>query len=815
MVTTPQSPPPRQIVIIAPSDVEDEVDTIRGIIDLANSFRPEQPIRPWYWRRDATPGLHVEGPQGVTDEQMRISSADLVIAIFWTRLGTPVGTESSGTLHELNLAWDSWRSIGTPAVWIYFCKRPIPQDALEDSGQFSALRSFRSNLPREQSFWEFTDPDDLETIFANHLGNWLQRNAPSNPPTLPDSEGVLVPPDASRTITRNDQLSHLRRAFAGSPIVCLHGIAGSGKTRLAAQYVSSRQRIRAHSYQPLWYDVADEDTLDDMLSVFPIEYVGSSISSLNRSKTLLATLKLRSQLLVLDDFHRANRVSYAPLLQVARFQPAPSPLLLLSRIALFIPDSIELAVRAWSAPEVSALLEHLGGPELSQSLLTQLTEKTGGLPLAISFFSTLVNQLGHDPNTLLQGELTQTHLTEQWYAEIKAQLTDSELLLLRYFSLAEPYITTPVLNRAEARLRRQERSRAFTRLQTLLLIESRGSSRWAVHPFVAEHTLNDTDDELINRFLRDLSNFSRSGIQNLRPAEITQRSLAAGIRACRYAQRAKDTAQSAAIIRHICGAAKRLGYYRPLRDLCLWHITVESECDPWIKYHYAHCQLILGELQIAVTVLATLQSPDRGSALTFAVARLLAEARSQIGNPETAIIELRRVLAHHPDASRGAMSSYAQARSTLVGLLIETDELSEASLLAIELAREAHETHDERGLAKIAVQLGQIEAHSSLRNAERRFRVAVDKFRSVGDRRGLAWALRNLAKTLLALDGDSYSRARRPAREAMAICSRIGESTTEYGEWLEAVRFRFLNDLATLSLIDRELFRVSNDMGLQ
>ena len=803
----------KRIVVIAPGDVENEVEVVRGAIDLANSFQLGHRLKDWYWLADSTPGLHARGPQGLTDAQMNIADADLVIAIFWARLGTPVLNAASGTVHELQLAWDSWRRTGKPAVWIYFSRQDVPAEAVKDIDQIIALNRFRSDLPKEQRFSEFDDANDLQGVFANHLAIWLRSNNPPLPYSSPGSPGLLAPPpDSPDTVRREDQLRKLRKALTHKPVACLHGIAGSGKTRLAVQYVWWDQRLKEHPSQALWYDIADGDTLEEMLSVFPGEYVGSEdLSIWNRSKQLLTTLKLRGQLLVLDGFHRANRASFTPLLQLARVQLAPASVLILSRLALLQPDTEEISVRSWTTSEVTALLHLLSGPRLPDSLLTQLTSKTGGLPLAITFFSTLVKQFGRDPRSLLRGELTREDSARDWYGDIKAELTQSELSLLRYFSLAEPYITEPVLRRAEARLERTERSHAFTRLQTLLLVESRGPARWAVHPFVAECTLNDTDKEMVNQLLRDLCNFSRAGIRNVRPSELTHKTLAAGIRACRYAQMANDASQSAAIIRHIYGAAKRLGQYRSLRDLCLWQTVNDPACDPWIKYHYAHCQHILGNHQEAVTLLSSLQQEDHGSSLKFAVARVLADARSQIGDPDTAAAELRKALARQPDDDRGSRATYAQARATLARLLIETNQIAEASALAGELARG---TSDDRSLAIIMILLGQIDARSNLRNAEMRFRSATERFRLVNDRRGLAWALCNLAKVLLAQGKDNYPKGRRAAREAMSICSRIGESTSEYREWLETVRPRFYHDVATLSMVDQESSRVDSDMGV-
>jgi tetratricopeptide (TPR) repeat protein len=800
----------RKMVLVGPDDVENHIDVLRKVIDWANILVPERPLEGWFWHTDSTPGLHLDGPQGLTDAKMDVASADLVVAVFWSRLGTPVLGAPSGTVHELERAWDAWRGQGTPDVWLYFSEQDVPQDALRDPHQFAALQEWRALLPKEQSFFPFGDLDELQTMFMRHLHDWLKVEDPPPARSALDAQGILVPPDASRTVTRQDQLRHLSNSFLQSPIVCLHGIAGSGKTRLAAQYVQSPLRLPEHADQPFWYDVADGDTLDEMLTVFPSEFVGPGDSIVGRCKQLLATLRLRGQLLVIDDFHRANRATFAPLLRLAGVQRTPGLILLLSRVALLQPDVAEVPIRPWTSPEVSELLAQLGARALAEPLLARLTTKTGGLPLAVTFFSILVRQLGHDPAALLQGELTQTPLAQQWYSDIRAELTPSELALLRYFSLAEPFITDPVLRRAEARLDESERSRAFTRLQTLLLVESRGQARWAVHPFVAECTLADADEDLVRKLLLDLCNFSRSGIRNLRPGQISHSSLAAGIRAARYAQKAGDANRSAAIIKQISAAAKRLGHYRALRDLCLWQMTTDPDCDPWIRYHYAHCQLILGDQQTAVTVLAALRPGPAGSAINYAAGRILADARSQIGDSVRAAAELQRVLSQQPDGTKGARATYSQARATMARLLIETDQFDAARALVSELAREAH---DDRSLAVLMVLLGQIEGATNKRYAEARFRSAIEKFRSVDDRRGLAWALTNLVRTLL-WPGGNVVRARRAAREAMAINARIGGSTNEYSQWLTAIRPGFRTDVAMLSLIDHELARVSTDLGL-
>jgi hypothetical protein len=803
------SPSEKRVILIAPDDVENELETIRVVAEQANQLRLKERLILWNWRTDATPGMHLDGPQGLADQQMRISEADLVIAVFWTRLGTPVQTDESGTAHELRLAWESWKETRKPTVWIYFCSRAVPQSALEEVDQFPRLRSFRRSLPTEQMCWEFDSVEELQRDFTKHLGIWL--NEHDLEPTKESAilKGVLAPPDSARMVQRPTEIERIAESLRGAPIVCLHGISGSGKSRLAAQYGISPLRLAEHSQGLLWHDVADGGTLEEMLAMLPQELVGpADLSPLTRSKNLLTTLRLRSQLLVLDDFHQADRSSYTPLLRAAGTQSSPAVILLLSRVALYLQDTSEVAVQAWSAIEVQRLLEQLGLPALTEVLLWKLTSKTGGLPLAVRFFWVLVKEFGCDPKALLEGELSQTHLTESWYGEIKAGLSDAEVTLLRYFSLAEPYITEPVLKRAQARLAASERVRAFMRLQTLLLLESRGSARWVVHPFVAEHTLNDTDDLTKQNMLRDLCQFSRDGISNLRPHQMTHQSLVAGIRAARYAQRAKDVNESHEIITSISSAAKRLGYYRSLRELCEWHMA-QDNCDPWIKYHYAHCELILGNPRTTVKVLSGLEWVDGNPALGFAAARILSDAQSQLGEWKSAIAGLQRALRHAPGSRKGAVQSCQQAKAQLARLLMMNGSSTQARELAVELARSMK---GPRSLAVIVMLLGQLDAVDSPRNAEGRFRTALTKFRLVGDLRGQAWATRSLAEVLIR-QRRSAGEARRLVRESVSICSRIGESTLEYLEWLQRMRAAYVSDASMLILIDHETTRVSSTLA--
>ncbi len=82
-----------RVVVVSPGDVGEERAVVQTIGDELNrTVAAERRCRlsVWRWETDARPGLHLEGPQGLIDEEMSIEDADIVVGIFWKRFGTPM-----------------------------------------------------------------------------------------------------------------------------------------------------------------------------------------------------------------------------------------------------------------------------------------------------------------------------------------------------------------------------------------------------------------------------------------------------------------------------------------------------------------------------------------------------------------------------------------------------------------------------------------------------------------------------------------------------------------------------------------------------
>jgi len=129
-----------RILIASPSDVTAEreiaVKTIQEWNDL-NSPERQIVLLPLRWETHTAPEFG-KRPQEVINRQM-VDHCDLLIGIFWTRIGSPTGIKESGTLEEI----DRVASSGKP-VMLYFSKEKKDPDDI-DTEQLLKLRNFKRN----------------------------------------------------------------------------------------------------------------------------------------------------------------------------------------------------------------------------------------------------------------------------------------------------------------------------------------------------------------------------------------------------------------------------------------------------------------------------------------------------------------------------------------------------------------------------------------------------------------------------------------------------------------------------------------------
>jgi hypothetical protein len=161
-----------RVVVATPGDVPEERRIIREVVldwNSAHSEKERMVLLPIGWETDTTPETG-DRPQAIVNSQM-IKSADLLIAAFWTRLGTPTGTSPSGTVEEIQ----EMLAAGKP-VMIYFSKQPVVLDSV-DQEQYGALKEFKQWCRENALFREYLDIAEFQRNLARDLAIQVNKNA--------------------------------------------------------------------------------------------------------------------------------------------------------------------------------------------------------------------------------------------------------------------------------------------------------------------------------------------------------------------------------------------------------------------------------------------------------------------------------------------------------------------------------------------------------------------------------------------------------------------------------------------------------------
>jgi hypothetical protein len=145
-----------RVLIASPSDTGSARRVLAEVMDDWNSLNAEEAgvmLLPVRWERDATPEMG-DRPQAIINRQL-VEAADVLVGIFWTRLGTPTSEAESGTAEEIEL----FIKAGKP-VLLYFSLEPVVPDSV-DAEQYARLTDFRKNLESRGLVDRFASLDEF------------------------------------------------------------------------------------------------------------------------------------------------------------------------------------------------------------------------------------------------------------------------------------------------------------------------------------------------------------------------------------------------------------------------------------------------------------------------------------------------------------------------------------------------------------------------------------------------------------------------------------------------------------------------------
>ena len=151
-------------LIASPSDVVHERKAITEVIhswNAVNSTSHGIILEPVLWETHATPDMG-DRPQAILNKQL-VETCDILIGIFWTRLGTHTGKAESGTVEEIG----EFRKAGKP-VLLYFSSVPVVPESV-DLEQYKKLLEFKENCQKEGLVFRYESIGELREQLQRHV----------------------------------------------------------------------------------------------------------------------------------------------------------------------------------------------------------------------------------------------------------------------------------------------------------------------------------------------------------------------------------------------------------------------------------------------------------------------------------------------------------------------------------------------------------------------------------------------------------------------------------------------------------------------
>ncbi len=162
------------LMIASPSDVVQERVIARDVANEWNAIHARtrlQVLLPVGWETHAIPAMG-DRPQALINEQL-LKDADILVAVFWTRLGSSTGKAPSGTVEEIEEHIASCKP-----VMIYFSRTLVTRDSV-DAEQYAALTEFRKSLQSRGLYQEFDNAADFQGKFSRHLSQTINNSFPA------------------------------------------------------------------------------------------------------------------------------------------------------------------------------------------------------------------------------------------------------------------------------------------------------------------------------------------------------------------------------------------------------------------------------------------------------------------------------------------------------------------------------------------------------------------------------------------------------------------------------------------------------------
>lgn len=246
------------VMIASPGDVASERTIIRDVIYEWNAVHSSARgivLLPVGWESHSSPEMGAS-PQSIINEQV-LHKCDLLVGVFWTRIGTPTKAHPSGTVEEI----EEHIAAGKPAM-LYFSGQPVVMESV-DMEQYSVLQTFKKSCQSRGLYQSYDSYSDFKEKFYRHLQLKVNEH-----PTFAVSEtndGAVdpVPSNTSLPQLSNEARILLKEASldAHGRVLYMHMMGGPMIQTNGKKMVSSNERREIAKWESAVKELENADLL--------------------------------------------------------------------------------------------------------------------------------------------------------------------------------------------------------------------------------------------------------------------------------------------------------------------------------------------------------------------------------------------------------------------------------------------------------------------------------------------------------------------------------------------------------------------------
>lgn len=270
------------------------------------------------------------------------------------------------------------------------------------------------------------------------------------PSTLPTTPGF---------VGRVGELRRLREEFEWRHIFIIEGMAGCGKTYLAAHFACEmRNRYRiffGECQEGLGLSTFLAEINDFLLAEgemgFDLILQDASLSMTHKIRGLVNVLERERYILILDDlYHLKEEELIEPITLFDRFLEKTRLILLSRKTPHFLRDLkpnnvFEIVLGGFTEDEATSYLQDLTDLK-DEAILREVSKKTGGLPLALNLFGSLCRYYKIEELMVALPDYAREVINQNLIDRVFAILNEEEIRMLTSFSVFRRPVSPKVLS---------------------------------------------------------------------------------------------------------------------------------------------------------------------------------------------------------------------------------------------------------------------------------------------------------------------------------------------------------------------------------